>query len=108
MSKKYFYLLKSKDKNGKDVYAQQLQPSSFSVEPTLTCIPEYATRSTSYQGAKELQERLKQCGNFVSKFDFTVVKYLMEEEQLSWSPPKDYEFKPYEDLLEGRGCEDEE
>lgn len=105
MSKKYFYLLKSKDENGRDIYAQQLQPSSFSVEPTLTCIPEYATRSTSYQGAEKLRERLKQHGNFVSRYDFTIVKYLMEEEQLSLSPPKSYEFKPYEDLLGGRGHE---
>lgn len=105
MSKKYFYLLKSKDENGRDIYAQQLQPSSFSVEPTLTCIPEYATRSTSYQEAEKLRERLKQHGNFVSRYDFTIVKYLMEEEQLSLSPPKSYEFKPYEDLLEGRGHE---
>ena len=106
MSKRFFYLLKSKDGREKDIYAQQLQPSSFSVEPTLTCIPEYATRLQTYEEAVKFRDKLKECGNFVAKFDFTIVKYLMEEEQLSWSPPKDYEFKPYEDLLRGKGYEE--
>lgn len=105
MAKRCFYLLKSKDDKGKDIYAQQLQPSSFSVEPTLTCIPEYATRLQTYEEAVKFRDKLKECGNFVAKFDFTIVKYLMEEEQLSWSPPKDYEFKSYKDLLGGKGYE---
>lgn len=105
MAKKYFYLLKSKDENGRDIYAQRLQPSSFSAEPSLTYMAEYAARLTTYDEAEKLRERLKQYGNFVSRYDFTIVKYLMEEEQLSWSPPKSYEFKPYEDLLGGRGHE---
>lgn len=29
----------------------------------------------------------------------------MAEEQLSWSPPKDYVFKDYKDYLNGKGYE---
>lgn len=105
MDKRYFYLLKGKDKKGKTVFVQQLSSPSANFAPTLTYRAEYAKRCQTFKEIKEYKEQVKKLGNEISKMDLLIVKYLMDSENLSWSPPKDYVFQEYEDLLKGKGYE---
>lgn len=105
MDKRCFYLLKGRDEKGRSVFVQQLSSSSANFAPTLTCRAEYAKRCQSFKEIKEFQEQVKKADNNVSRMELTVVKYLMNSENLSWSPPKDYVFQEYEDLLNGKGYE---
>lgn len=100
-----FYLLRAVDEKGKYFFAQKLSSNSTSYLPSLTYHAEYAIRCETYEEIKKIEKQIKLCGNNVSKIEFKVVKYLMPKEQLSWSPPKDYIFSDYEDLLKGKGYE---
>lgn len=101
----YFYLLKAIDENGVSIFAQRLSSNNASYEPTLTYRAEYALRCQTYDEIKKAEKEIKEFGNNVSRINFKVVKYLMPREQLSWSPPKNYVFREYEGLLNGKGYE---
>lgn len=96
----FFYLLQAVNEDGKKVYAQWLKYSSRQIPPTLTYRAEYALRMLKEDEILECRKRIKEFGNWVSRYDFKIVKFLMKKEQLSWSPPIGYEFKEYKDYYE--------
>lgn len=96
----FFYLLQAVNEDGKKVYAQWLKYSSQQIPPTLTHRAEYALRMLKEDEILECRKRIKEFGNWVSRYDFKIVKFLMKKEQLSWSPPINYEFKEYKDYYE--------
>lgn len=96
----FFYLLQSYDDKGEKIFAMWLKCNSCQIPPTITYKPEYALRVLTEAEILEYQRCIKEFGNWVSKFDFKVVKYWMKKAQLSWSPPIGYEFKEYKDYYE--------
>lgn len=96
----FFYLLQAVNEDGKKVYAQWLKYSSRQIPPTLTHRAEYALRMLKEDEILECRKQIKEFGNWVSRYDFKIVKFLMKKEQLSWSPPIGYEFKEYKDYYE--------
>lgn len=99
-SEAFFYLLQSYDDKGKKIFAMWLKCNSCQIPPAITYRPEYALRVFTEAEILDYQKRIKEFGNWVSKFDFKIVKYWMKKEQLSWSPPIGYEFKEYKDHYE--------
>ena len=96
----FFCLSQAVNEDGKKVYAQWLKYSSRQIPPTLTHRAEYALRMLKEDEILECRKQIKEFGNWVSRYDFKIVKFLMKKEQLSWSPPIGYEFKEYKDYYE--------
>ena len=99
MNKEDYYLIRG-EYNGRKVFAQQLSSLSRKYSPSITYRAEYAKRMTDYSEAENFLKFCKNIEGFISKIEWKIVKFYMDKEPLSWSPPVDYEFKEYEDLLE--------